>query len=247
VSDADEMHLDLDRGLLSDRIYELVKAMIKDSTLKPGEQVVESQLARRLSVSQAPVREALKRLTHDGLITHVRHHGSFVTEFSKREAEHARIARVALEGLAARMAQGRVDESTRGLLLSIIDQMHAAADRGDIAGFRELDFEFHKTVVVACGNPYLPRMWDILEPSLRSMHVLSDPAFEGDWHVVAEMHRDLLTVLEGEDPDAANDLFSAHAIGMGGAPERPMGPAVNRFIAELVAAEPVTVAVDAAR
>jgi DNA-binding GntR family transcriptional regulator len=239
VSEADEMHLDLDRGLLSDRIYELVKAMIKDSTLKPGEQIVESQLARRLSVSQAPVREALKRLTHDGLITHVRHHGSFVTEFSKREAEHARVARVALEGLAARMAQGRIDETTRGLLLSIIDQMHGAADRGDIAAFRELDFEFHKTVVVACGNPYLPRMWDILEPSLRSMHVLSDPAFEGDWHVVAEMHRDLLSALDDDDPEAADDLFSAHAIGMGLAPERPMGPAINRFIAEVVADEPV--------
>jgi DNA-binding GntR family transcriptional regulator len=233
------MHIDLDRGLLSDRIYELVKAMIKDSTLKPGEQVVESQLARRLSVSQAPVREALKRLTHDGLVTHVRHHGSFVTEFSKREAEHARIARVALEGLAARMAQGRIDETTRASLLAIIDQMHAAADRDDIAAFRELDFEFHKTVVVASANPYLPRMWDILEPSLRSMHVLSDPGFEGDWHEVAEMHRQLLVALDDEDPEAADDLFSAHAIGMARAPERPMGPAINRFIAELVADEPL--------
>jgi DNA-binding GntR family transcriptional regulator len=231
------MHIELDRGLLSDRIYELVKAMIKDATLKPGEQVVESQLARRLGVSQAPVREALKRLTHDGLVTHVRHHGSFVAEFSKREAEHARIARVALEGLAARMAQGRIDPATRALLLSIIDQMHATADAGDITAFRELDFDFHKTVVIACGNPYLPRMWDILEPSLRSMHVLSDPGFEGDWHVVAEMHRDLVVALDGDDPEAADDLFSAHAIGMGRAPEHPMGPAINRFIAELVSDE----------
>lgn len=227
------MPLDLDRGLLSDRIYELVKAMIKDSTLKPGEQIVESQLARRLSVSQAPVREALKRLTHDGLVTHVRHHGSFVTEFSKREAEHARIARVALEGLAARLAQGRVDEITRDVLLSIIGQMHAAADASDIAAFRELDFDFHKTVVVACGNPYLPRMWDIVEPSLRSMHVLSDPAFDGDWHVVADMHRALLDALEGDDPTAAEDLFTAHALGMGSAPERPMRPTINRYIEQL--------------
>src|SRR6187200_597186 len=153
----DDRPIGLDRGLLSDRIYELVKAMIKDSTLKPGEQVVESQLARRLSVSQAPVREALKRLTHDGLVTHVPHHGSFVTEFSTREAQHARIARVALEGLAARLTQGTVDAGTRALLLSIIDQMHAAADRDDVAAFRELDFAFHRTVVVASGNLYLPR------------------------------------------------------------------------------------------
>jgi DNA-binding GntR family transcriptional regulator len=246
VSD-DETPLNLDRGLLSDRIYDLVKTMIRDSTLKPGEQVVESQLARRLSVSQAPVREALKRLSHEGLVTHVRHHGTFVTEFSTREAEHARIARVALEGLAARLTQGRLDGDTRARLLSIIDQMHAAADQDDIAAFRELDFAFHKSVIEASGNLYLPRMWDIVEPSMRSMHVLSDPKYDGDWHVAAEMHRDLLEVLEGEDPEAADDLFSAHAIGMADKPERPMGPAINRLIAALSSDEPIGQRVDVER
>lgn len=53
----------LQRGLLSDQIYALIKAMIKDSTLAPGEQLVESQLARQMQVSQAPVRDALKRLS----------------------------------------------------------------------------------------------------------------------------------------------------------------------------------------
>ena len=139
-----------------------------------------------------------------------------------------------------------VNDGSRDSTGAIIDRMHATADHGDIAAFRELDFEFHKTVVVACGNPYLPRMWDILEPSLRSMHVLSDPAFEGDWHEVAEMHRDLLAALDDEDPEAANDLFSAHAIGTTRAPERPIGPAINRVIAELVAEEPVARQVDAA-
>jgi DNA-binding GntR family transcriptional regulator len=237
VSDLDQMSLDLDRGLLSDRIYELVKAMIKDATLKPGEQVVESQLARRLGVSQAPVREALKRLAHEGLVTHVRHHGTFVTEFSQREAEQARIARVALEGLAARLALRRITAATEAQLVSIIDQMHGAADRGDISAFRELDFEFHRTVVAACGNPYLPRMWDIVEPSLRSMHVLSDPAFDGDWHVVADMHRTLLDALQGDDQEMAEDLFSAHALGMGSKLERPMGPVLSRYIERLQSEE----------
>ena len=244
--DDNDRPIRLDRGLLSDRIYEVVKEMIRDSTLKPGEQVVESQLARRLGVSQAPVREALKRLSHEGVVTHIPHHGIFVTEFSQREADDARIARVGLEGLAARLAQRRLNDGTRARLLSIIDQMHAAADRHDIAAFRELDFEFHKTVVVASGNQYLPRVWDIIEPSMRSMHVLSDPKYDGDWHVAAEMHRDLLQVLEGEDPEAADDLFSAHAIGIADHPVRPMGPAINRFIADLTSDEPADEQVDAA-
>jgi DNA-binding GntR family transcriptional regulator len=224
------MHLE--RGLLSDQIYDQLKAMVKSGQLAPGEQVVESKLARSFGVSQAPVREALKRLAHDGLITHVRHHGNFVTEFSVQEAEHARVARVALEAMAARVTCSRLGAEHRQQLLTIIDKMHEAADRGDTGEFRECDFEFHRLVIEASGNEYLPRMWDIVEPSLRSMHVLSDPNYEGDWHAIADTHRELVDALDGGDVDEAVDLFINHAIGLGTRPERPALPALDRLIAK---------------
>lgn len=203
----------LQRGLLSDQIYAMIKAMIKDSTLAPGEQLVESQLARQLQVSQAPVRDALKRLAHEGLVSHVRHQGNFVASYSAEEAEQAKVARVELEGLAGRLACGALDAQRRGGLADLIDQMHAAADAADLARFRELDFAFHRAVIEASGNVYLPRMWDLLEPSLRVMHVLGDPRFTGDWHEVAEWHRGLLDVLDAGDAEAASALFRSHAAG----------------------------------
>ncbi|MGN8552157.1 UNVERIFIED_CONTAM: GntR family transcriptional regulator [Microbacterium sp. SLM126] len=203
-----------DRGLLSDQIYELIKAMIKDSRLAPGEQLVESQLARRLQVSQAPVREALKRLGHEGLVRHARHQGSFVAEYSEEDARQAKVARVALESLAGRLACGRLDDDTRGALNGRIDAMRAAADDQDLTAFRELDFEFHRAVIQASGNVYLPLMWDILEPGLRATHVLGDPDFGGDWHDVADWHRSLVDVLDGADEDAASDSFRRHAEGI---------------------------------
>jgi DNA-binding GntR family transcriptional regulator len=204
---------DLDRGLLSDQIYSMIRGMIRDSTLKPGDQLVESQLARQLKVSQSPVREALKRLTHEGLVQQVRHHGSFVADFTPDEAEQAKVARVTLEELAGRFACGRLDDVTQGALESLIADMSHAAAANDITAFREFDFEFHRAVIVASGNSYLPRMWDIIEPSLRSMHVLSDPNFPGDWAKVAETHRDLLDALDEADPDRAAELFGRHAGG----------------------------------
>ena len=203
----------LQRGLLSDQIYEMIKAMIKDSTLAPGEQLVESQLARQLQVSQAPVRDALKRLAHEGLVSHVRHQGNFVASYSTEEAEHAKVARVELEGLAGRLAAGSLEPARRTALAAMIDQMHEAAEAADLARFRELDFAFHRTVIEASGNTYLPKMWDLLEPSLRSMHVLGDPKFTGDWHEVADWHRGLLDVLDQGDADAASALFRSHAAG----------------------------------
>ena len=203
----------LQRGLLSDQIYLMIKAMIKDSSLAPGEQLVESQLARQLEVSQAPVRDALKRLAHEGLVSHIRHQGNFVATYTDDEAAQAKIARVELEGLAGRLASGNLDADRRTELTTLIEQMHAAADDSDLPAFRELDFVFHRAVIEASGNVYLPKMWDLLEPSLRVMHVLGDPTFTGDWHEVADWHRGLLDVLDAGDPDAASTLFRRHAAG----------------------------------
>lgn len=205
--------MDLQRGLLSDQIYSMIKGMIKDSSLAPGEQLVESQLARQLHVSQAPVRDALKRLAHEGLVSHVRHQGNFVASYTTEEAEQAKTARAELEALAGRLASGSLDAERRATLTTLIAEMHAAADSGDLARFRELDFVFHRTVIEASGNVYLPRMWDLLEPSLRVLHVLGDPTFTGDWHEVADWHKGLLDVLDAGDPEAASALFRAHASG----------------------------------
>lgn len=213
MTDAMSTITGLERGLLSDQIYDLIKQMIKDSTFSPGEQLVESQLARRLKVSQAPVRDALKQLVHEGLVTHVRHQGNFVAQFSDEEVEQAKVARTMLEGLAGRLTCGHLTPEVRERLESVIDEMHGAADSSNLGHFRELDFVFHRTVIEASGNAHLPRMWDIIEPSLRSMHVLGDPDFTGDWHQVADWHRGLLDVLDGNDADAAAELFEAHAAG----------------------------------
>ncbi len=203
----------LQRGLLSDQIYALIKTMIKEATLAPGEQLIESQLARQLQVSQAPVRDALKRLAHEGLVTHIRHQGNFVATFSDEEVAQAKVARAGLEAIAGGLAAGGLSAADRARLSDLIAQMHEAAEHRRLGDFRELDFAFHRTVIEASGNVYLPRMWDILEPSLRSLHILGDPHFAGDWHLVAEWHQSLLEALEKDDADAAAELFRAHAAG----------------------------------
>lgn len=213
MTDALSSVTELKRGLLSDQIYEMVKTMIKEGSLVPGEQLVESQLARRLQVSQAPVRDALKQLAHEGLVTHVRHQGNFVSRYSDEEVAQAKVARAELESISGRLACGALDAQAHARLEDLIAQMHEAAESRDLGSFRELDFAFHRAVVEASGNVYLPRMWDIIEPSLRSLHVLGDPGFAGDWHVVADWHRSLLEALDASDPDAAARLFHAHAAG----------------------------------
>src|SRR5690606_40747212 len=86
----------ISRGLLSDQVYDLILASILDGSRAPGSRVVESEIARQLGISQAPVREAVKRLVHAGLVVSVARHGSYVTEISPREFAIARQMRATL-------------------------------------------------------------------------------------------------------------------------------------------------------
>ena len=200
-------------GLLSDRAYEVIRESIISGTFKPGDQLVESQLARKLNISQAPVREALKKLSHEGLVTNIPRRGSFVTEVSDEEAAQAREVRVSLEELAARLATGRLSAGHAQQLRATVAEMRVAAKSRDIAAFRVHDTAFHRTVVEASGNTYLPRLWVLIEPSLQTLQLVSSPRYVGDWTTMAQAHADLITLLEGDDPELSARRFGVHARG----------------------------------
>lgn len=203
----------LSRELLSDQAYDVIRKSIIDGTFAPGEQLVESQLARKLSISQAPMREALRKLSHEGLVTTIPRRGSFVTEVSEKQAEQAREVRCSLEELAARLTAGRLNDLHAQRLRDIVNEMWKAARKRDIAAFRIHDTAFHRTVMEASGNEYLPRLWGQIEPSLHSLQVVSSPRFAGDWKAMAQAHADLIDVLEGDDPEAAGRRFRDHVSG----------------------------------
>ncbi|MDR1711765.1 MAG: GntR family transcriptional regulator [Propionibacteriaceae bacterium] len=120
--------LAVNRKLLSDQVYDLILASILDGTRAPGSRVVESEIARTLGVSQAPVREAVKKLAHAGLLTSIARNGSYVTEISREEVTFSREIRAAIESAAARVvterAAGRLGGSARP------GRQHAAGDGG---------------------------------------------------------------------------------------------------------------------
>src|SRR5688572_17616978 len=94
-------------GLLSDRVYRLLRSAILSGDMVPDQRIVESDIARRLGISQAPVREAVKRLVHESLVTHIPRLGSKVAHISVEQAEQARELRGNIEEFAARAAAQR--------------------------------------------------------------------------------------------------------------------------------------------
>lgn len=96
------MPAEFSKELLSDRVYDLIRASILDGSREPGSRVVESEIARSFNISQAPVRDAVRRLVHAGLVTSEPRRGSYVTELSEEDFSMARRLRAALEGIGAR-------------------------------------------------------------------------------------------------------------------------------------------------
>ncbi|MEV4313468.1 GntR family transcriptional regulator [Actinocrispum sp. NPDC049592] len=204
---------ELPRMLLSDQAYERVRRSILDGTLSPGTRLVEAEIAKRLGVSQAPVREAFKRLAHEGLLVSRPRRGSYVADISAEDAGSAREVRAMLEEAAARDAVARFDEEARATLETQVGCMRQAAATGDLAAFRAADMAFHRAVVTLSGNRYLPRLWDVMESSLLSLRVVGDPGFTGSWPEMAEAHQSLIEVLASGNRGKAAAAFRDHASG----------------------------------
>jgi DNA-binding GntR family transcriptional regulator len=207
------MPAEFSKELLSDRVYDLIRASILDGSLAPGSRVVESELARSFNISQAPVRDAVRRLVHAGLVTSEPRRGSHVTELSQEDFTIARQLRAALESIGARAAVAHLTSRDLDELREIVTLMGHAVAEGGSAEFRSLDMRFHHRVMIIADGAVLGRVWDTLEPLLISQRAISDPAYAGDRSKLVQWHSDLIEALESGDPEIAGSAFFAHAAG----------------------------------
>lgn len=197
--------------LLSDQVYGRIRQSILDGEIAPGQRLVESEIARRYGISQAPVREAIKKLEHEGLVTYRKRRGNYVTVISAEETRQARQVRTVIEELAARELAGKLRPDDEQALMTAIDEMRHGAREKDPVRVRRADLAFHRRVCEATGNPFIARVWTVLEPSLYTLNAIADPFGAGDLRRMSAWHERLLDALRDHDHDQAARLFSSHA------------------------------------
>lgn len=147
------------------RIADQLRDLIVDGAFAPGEQINEGLLAKQLSVSRGPVREALQRLCQEGLLVSRLNRGVFVIEMTNEDVDEIYGVREILElGAAeiitAQTAQRRQEVSDE--LVSIASQLPAAIAAGDWSRVSRLDLEFHTTLIASAGNSRLLRAYTTL-------------------------------------------------------------------------------------
>jgi DNA-binding GntR family transcriptional regulator len=193
--------------MLREQIRELLLERILGGDLRPGDRIVELQVAQELGTSQAPVREALSELQSLGFVEHEPYRGSRVRRISEKEIAEIYPVRAALEELAAQEAASRLDGEVAELETEF-EAMRAAADKGDLNDLAAHDATFHRLIVEAAGNQVLLDTWRTLRVEARV--VVTVLKTDIDLHELAELHRPLLDALKEGAPDRAGRALRQH-------------------------------------
>jgi DNA-binding GntR family transcriptional regulator len=196
------------RTILREQVRDLLLERILSGVYPPGSRLVETRIAHELSISQAPVREALRDLEQLRLVVHESFRGCSVRSVSAEDLLEAYPVRAALETLAIRLAAERIDEATLARLADQIEAMRQATRDGDPAAEAAADAAFHSAIVAAAGNSVLTQQWEQLLPHARTLLSLTLPASaKGD---LADRHLPILEALCRHDAHGAEAAMSAH-------------------------------------
>src|SRR5918997_480559 len=141
--------------LKSQTIYRALRERILSNEILSGTRLVLRQLANEYDTSDIPVREALRMLERDGLVEMVPYRGARVTTLTAREIEETYFIRGHLESIATGLAAERITDAELVVLDGLMEQMRAAVQKKDGPGFSDLNREFHRTIIAACGNEML--------------------------------------------------------------------------------------------
>jgi DNA-binding GntR family transcriptional regulator len=198
----------LPRLVLADHIKDWLLQRILDETYPPGSRIVETQVARELRTSQAPVREALRGLEALGVVEITPFRGARVRRPTRHELVEAYTVRSELEALGARLAMRQMTEADLRELIGYGAQMRAAAEAGDRHTVATADASFHGRIIELAGNRTLQQVWRSLEPYSRTYLTLIVPGADPLW--TAHLHDPIFEALERRDTRAVVRALRRH-------------------------------------
>ncbi|MBZ4688488.1 MAG: transcriptional regulator, GntR family [Clostridiales bacterium] len=201
-----------EQNSLRGKVFKQLLDDILNGKYKPGETLVESRLADELGVSRTPIREALKQLELEGLVTPLANRRVVVEGVTQRDIDDIYVIRKAIEGIAARWATEHISESQLEELRHIVDLEEFFTQKGDMDKVEELDREFHNMIFQASNSKplrfILSNFHQFVKKARRDSLMV-----KGRMNKTLEEHRAILKALEDKDPDEAEKAMIRHISG----------------------------------
>lgn len=196
-------------GLLADRAYADLRDRIVTLAIAPGAPIDEDQLGGELGIGRTPVREAIKRLALENLVTVFPRRGTFASEINITDLADISDVRIQLEGHAAYRAAQRITEAQRKRLAQLVAELADSEGSDDAQALMALDARVHRFIHGCAGNPYLEEtLGRYLNLSLRIWHLVLDRLP----HLLARVHEhdDLLHAIAGGQAKRAREITAEH-------------------------------------
>ncbi len=210
IPSGDKANAGIDRNCMHDRIRWTILERIMDGTYQPGERLKELTLAREFHVSQAPVREALRKLEAIGVLKSDPYRGTRVRELSPTELRDAYQLRGILEQSATEFMADFPQDSVNYLEQEYA-AMGVAVQAGDLQDLSCHNRNFHRCIMERCQNKEVFRTWESLDVCMRSR--LNVQRRVEQLPEAIRSHQPIIDAFRAGDLRLAGELLREHSFG----------------------------------
>ncbi len=194
---------------LREIVFETLREALINGVLKPGERLMEIQLAEEMGVSRTPVREAIRKLELEGFVVMIPRKGAYVAGISVKDIADVFEIRTALEGLAAGLAAERITEEELEQLERILVKIGECVQTNNLEKLVEVDTEFHDTLFKASRNERLVQIVSNLREQIQRFRTtsLSTP---GRMKYALDEHKKIVEAVSERNVELAQALAREH-------------------------------------
>lgn len=205
----------IDNRPLRERITDLLRDAIVSGEMRPGQPLIETELAAQLGVSRAPLREAMQVLVQDGLVEMIPYRGAIVRKLSSVDIEELYSFRSVLEQFAIRRILSNGDGTADvAVLRGLYQSMLEAADENDLRMVNQIDREFHDTLIDLARHGLLNQSWRSVALRVRQAMAIRNRQ-NSDLKQVAYNHLPIIEAIAAGDETLALALIDRHIASTG--------------------------------
>lgn len=194
---------------LRDVVFNTLRRAILRGELKPGERLMEIQLANKLGVSRTPIREAIRKLELEGLVLMIPRKGAEVAEITEKNLRDVLEVRCALEELAVQLACDRIDRIKLKELHAAAEYFREILDSDDITAIGEADEAFHDVIFAATENERLIQLLNNLREQMYRYRIEYLKKKECHPQLLQE-HAAIIKAIEDRDKGKATEITTQH-------------------------------------
>ena len=194
---------------LRDVVFENLRGAIVEGKLKPGQRLMEVQLAEQLGVSRTPVREAIRKLELEGLVVMLPRKGAYVANMSLKDVVDVLEIRASLEGLAASLSAERITDEDIKKLESIVEEFENNVDESNVEALLKKDVEFHECIFKSTNNKRLHQLINSLWEQVYRFRFTYVSDYNSTVNIIEE-HKMILDAIKNRDSELAKKYAMEH-------------------------------------